>query len=147
MSRPGIFSALAITFVVTRFCAGVPLATQSVGVESDRVVAEYRVDSPMSGGATVRLIEVRYGPSASSPAHRHQCPVIGYVVDGQIKSQVDSGPITIYKTGQSFYEAAGSLHAVSANGSATRDAKLLAVFVCHASSPVAVQLANPVLHQ
>lgn len=147
MVRPQILAALSMAFVGTRYCSGVPLDTQRAGGESDRVVAEYRLESPMSGAATVRLIEVRYGPSAFSPAHRHQCPVIGYVVDGQIKSQVDSGPMTIYKAGESFYEPAGSLHAVSANGSASSDARLLAVFVCRAPSPVAIQLANPILHQ
>lgn len=146
MSRPEILGALAVTFVVARYCAAAA-DTQQVGGESDRVVAEYSVNSPAGAAATVRLVEVRYGPSASSPPHRHQCPVIGYVVDGAIKSQVERGPLTTYKAGESFYEAAGSLHAVSSNASQKDDAKLLVVFVCRANDPIAVQLVSPSLHQ
>ena len=98
--------------------------------ESDRTVAAYRVSQPVGGIAEVRLVEVRYGPSASSKSHRHSCPVVGYVIEGAIRSQVDAEPETVYKAGESFYEPAGALHAVSGNASNKADARLLAVFLC-----------------
>ena len=40
-----------------------------------------------------------------------------------------TGPATTYEVGQSFYKLPGDRHAVSANASETKPAKLLAVFV------------------
>jgi quercetin dioxygenase-like cupin family protein len=51
------------------------------------------------------------------------------VLEGAIRSQVNDGLATTYKTGQSFSEMPGDRHAVSANASETEPAKLLAVFV------------------
>ena len=48
---------------------------------------------------------------------------------GTIRSQVNDGPVTTYKAGQSFSEMPGDRHSVSANASETKPAKLLAVFV------------------
>jgi quercetin dioxygenase-like cupin family protein len=46
-----------------------------------------------------------------------------------MRSQVNDGPVTTYKAGQSFSELPGDRHAVSANASKTKPCKLLAVFV------------------
>jgi len=51
------------------------------------------------------------------------------VLEGAIRSQVNDGPVTVYKAGQNFSENPGDRHGVSANASATKSAKLLAVFV------------------
>jgi hypothetical protein len=51
------------------------------------------------------------------------------VLEGEIRSQVNDGPVTTYKAGQSFSELPGDRHGVSANASETKPAKLLAVFV------------------
>jgi quercetin dioxygenase-like cupin family protein len=46
-----------------------------------------------------------------------------------MRSQVNDGPVTTYKAGQSFSELPGDRHGVSANASTTQPCKLLAVFV------------------
>ena len=51
------------------------------------------------------------------------------MLEGAIRSQVNDGPVTTYKAGQSFSELPGDRHGVSANASETEPAKLLAVFV------------------
>ena len=51
------------------------------------------------------------------------------MLEGAIRSQVNDGPVTTYKAGQSFSELPGDRHSVSANASDTEPAKLLAVFV------------------
>jgi quercetin dioxygenase-like cupin family protein len=61
------------------------------------------------------LVEVRYGPGEASPPHSHPCAVIGYVVEGSLRSEVQGEPETIYSAGQSFYEAPNAVHIVSAN--------------------------------
>ena len=53
--------------------------------------------------------------------HSHPCPVIGYVLEGALRTQVKGRPEAIYKTGESFYEAPNSVHGIS---STTRRARL-----------------------
>ena len=94
---------------------------------------------PMDGAhLEIKLVEVNYAPGESSEAHSHPCPVVAYVAEGAIRSQVDAGPETLYKAGETFYEPANGVHRVSANGSQTAAAKLLAVFLCDHSTPLTV---------
>lgn len=51
------------------------------------------------------LAEVNYRPGESSPPHSHPCAVIAYVVVGSIRTQLNGEPESIYKAGESFYEA------------------------------------------
>ena len=51
------------------------------------------------------------------------------MLEGATRSQVNDGPVTTYKAGQSFSELPGDRHGVSADASETEPAKLLAVFV------------------
>jgi quercetin dioxygenase-like cupin family protein len=74
---------------------------------------------------------VKYGPGGCSPGRTHPKSAFIYarVLEGAIRSQANDGPVTTYSTGQSFSELPGDRHAVSANASKTKPAKLLAVFV------------------
>ena len=55
------------------------------------------------------------------------------MLEGAIRSQINDGPVTTYKAGQSFSELPGDRHRVSANASETKPAKLLAVFIVDTS--------------
>jgi hypothetical protein len=76
------------------------------------------------------------GPGESSPQHSHPCPVIGYVVQGAYRSQIEGEPEEVYKAGDTFYEAPNGLHVLSANASKTEPAAFIAVFVCDRDSPL-----------
>ena len=92
---------------------------------------------PLNGEKlAVNLVEVTYAPGEASPAHSHPCPVIAYVVEGEIRSQVKGQPEAVYRAGESFYEAPNGVHQISGNASRTRPAKLLAVFVCDHDAPL-----------
>ena len=86
---------------------------------------------PNVPGKSIKGVLVEYAPGGSSPAHIHPKSAFIYatVLEGEIKSQVNDGPVKIYRAGESFSENPGDRHGVSANGSATKPAKLLAVFV------------------
>ena len=45
--------------------------------------------------------------------------VLGYVLSGQIRSQVDGGQVRVYRAGESWKENPGALHGISENASAT----------------------------
>jgi quercetin dioxygenase-like cupin family protein len=86
---------------------------------------------PNVPGKSIKGILVEYAPGGSSPAHIHARSAFIYatVLEGAIKSQVNDGPVRIYHAGENFSESPGDRHGVSANASATKPARLLAVFV------------------
>lgn len=86
---------------------------------------------PNVPGKSVRGVLVEYGPGGSSRSHIHPSSAFIYatVLEGAIRSQVNDGPITVYRAGENWFEQPGDHHLVSANASDTEPAKLLAVFV------------------
>jgi quercetin dioxygenase-like cupin family protein len=86
------------------------------------------------------LVEVSYGPGESSLPHSHPCAVIGYVVEGALRTQVKGEPETTYKAGESFYEAPNGVHLVSANASSTEPAKLVAYLICDRATPLSIDV-------
>jgi quercetin dioxygenase-like cupin family protein len=96
-----------------------------------KVTLVYQHALPNVPGKSVKGVLVEYGPGGFSPGHTHPKSAFIYatVLQGAIRSQVNDGPVTTYNAGQSFTELPGDRHAVSANASKTRPAKLLAVFV------------------
>jgi quercetin dioxygenase-like cupin family protein len=96
-----------------------------------KVTVVYDHVLPNVPGKSLRGVLVEYGPGGSSPAHVHPASAFIYatVLEGEIRSQVNNGPVKTYKAGENFSENPGDHHAVSANASATKPAKLLAVFV------------------
>ena len=100
-----------------------------------KVTLVYQHELPNVPGKSIKGVLVEYGPGGHSPGHTHPKSAFIYatVLQGAIRSQVNNGPVTIYKTGQSFSELPGDRHGVSANASKTKPAKLLAVFVVDTS--------------
>ena len=82
------------------------------------------------------VVEVHYGPGESSPPHSHPCAVIGYVVEGALRTRVKGEPEAIYKAGETFYEAPNGVHVVSANASQTEPATFISYFVCDHDTPL-----------
>ncbi len=96
-----------------------------------KVTLVYQHELPNAPGKSIKGVLVEYGPGGYSPRHRHPKSAFIYatVLEGAIRSQINEGPVTTYKAGQSFSELPGDRHRVSANASKTKPAKLLAVFV------------------
>lgn len=84
------------------------------------------------------VVEVTYGPGASSAPHSHPCPVIVYVVEGALRAKVKGEPEAVYHAGESFYEAPNGVHEVSANASKTEAVKFVAYFVCDHDTELSV---------
>jgi len=96
-----------------------------------KVTIVYQHELPNVPGKSIKGVLVEYGPGGSSPGHMHPKSAFIYatVLEGEISSQVNDGPVKTYKAGESFSELPGDRHSVSANASQTNPAKLLAVFV------------------
>ena len=110
-----------------------------------KVTLVYQHELPNVPGKSVKGVLVEYGPGGYSPGHMHPKSAFIYatVLEGAIRSQVNDGPVTVYKAGQNFSELPGDRHGVSANASQTKPAKLLAVFVVDTSD---TELTTPLEH-
>jgi quercetin dioxygenase-like cupin family protein len=98
--------------------------------KQDRIVFSHTLP-PLDGAhLEATVLEVTYGPGESSPPHSHPCPVVGYVIQGALRSQVNGEAGAVYKAGQSFYEAPNGVHIISANASSNVPVKFLAYFIC-----------------
>lgn len=86
---------------------------------------------PNVPGKSMRGVLVDYAPGASSPSHTHAPSAFIYatVLEGEVRSQINDRPEQTLKAGENFYEMPGDHHGVSANASATKPARVLAVFV------------------
>ncbi|MHC8354001.1 cupin domain-containing protein [Pseudomonas sp. LB3P81] len=93
-------------------------------------------------GKKALMIEVDYKPGQSSIAHKHEGTAMAYVISGSIVSQVKGEQPKTYKTGEYWYEPAGSEHLVSKNASATKPAKLLVFMVLSPDEKVLIPLEN-----
>ena len=120
--------------ICTLLLAALPIGSalaQKPESKSAKVTLVYQHELPNVPGKSIKSVLVEYGPGGYSPGHMHPKSAFIYatVLEGAISSQVNDGPVTVYTAGQSFSEMPGDRHAVSANASKTKPAKLLAVFV------------------
>ena len=123
----------------TRLLCGVAFAALSISAASadnlpagkSKVTLVFDHALPNVPGKSMKGVLVEYEPGGSSPAHTHPESAFIYatVLKGEIRSKVNNGPEKVYRAGESFAELPGDHHAVSANNSKTRPARLLAVFV------------------
>lgn len=120
------------------FCAlvmaaafGSEVAAHDMAANDAKVTLVYDHVLPNAPGKSMKGVLVEYKPGGTSPAHMHPKSAFIYatVLEGAIRSQVNDGPVTTYRAGESFSEMPGDRHAVSENASATAPARLLAVFV------------------
>jgi quercetin dioxygenase-like cupin family protein len=88
------------------------------------------------------LVEVTYQAGGVNPAHRHPCPVVGYVLEGAVRMQIAGQPEQIFKPGETFFESPSDVHLVSANASQEVPARFLAYFVCDRKTPLSVPVPD-----
>jgi quercetin dioxygenase-like cupin family protein len=95
-----------------------------------KVTLVYQHALPGIPGRSVKGVLVEYGPGGYSPSHTHAKSALIYatVIEGEVRSKVNDGPETLYRSGENWTEVPGDHHVVSANASATNPAKVLAVF-------------------
>lgn len=142
MAATRIWTSFALVILSAAVAAGSAVAARVAArtalEKEERSRVAFSWDLPRLNGAklSVTAVEVNYAPGESSMPHSHPCPVIGYVLEGSLRTQVKGNTETIYKAGESFYEAPNGVHLVSANASDKEPMKLLAFFVCDHNAPL-----------
>lgn len=107
----------------------------SRGVTLTPVVSQVLPDDP---GQTLTAVVVNLAPEAKTASHRHAGIVFVYVLEGTVRSQLNSGEIIEYRTGQSWSEPPGTVHSFMENPSQTIPARLLATII----APTGAQLTT-----
>ena len=83
-------------------------------------LARHSLTGPFEGFEAVLLqLNVPPGPSSSGPGHRHPGPVLGYVVEGQMRFAINHEPEQVVPVGGTFFEPSGAVHTTA--GSARPD--------------------------
>ena len=123
-----IRSIFGAAYAAIAIATAVPAAAHGVG---ETVTPHFQQTIPNIPGKSLVALVVDYAPGGASPSHIHtqSAFIFGYVLSGEIESQVNDGLRQVYRAGESFYETPGSRHPVSRNASKTKPARLLAVFV------------------
>jgi quercetin dioxygenase-like cupin family protein len=121
-------SIFGVASAAIAIATATPAAAQGVG---ETVTPHFEQAIPNIPGKSLKALVVEYRPGGASSPHIHakSAFIFGYVLSGEIESQVNDGPKRVYRAGESFYETPGSRHLVSRNASKTKPARLLAVFV------------------
>ncbi|MGO4355187.1 cupin domain-containing protein [Rhizobium sp. RAF36] len=121
----------AIAVLATAFLSPQLALASDVAKGAAKISVVFDQPLPNVPGKSMKGVLVEYGPGGSSPAHTHPNSAFIYatVLEGAIKSKVNDGPEKTFHAGENFSELPGDRHGVSANASATKPARLLAVFV------------------
>jgi quercetin dioxygenase-like cupin family protein len=89
-------------------------------------LARHPLTGPFEGWEVV-LVELNMPPGRppSGPSHRHPGPVLGYVVEGQMRFAINNDAEKVLPVGGTFFEPSGAVHTTS--GSARTDGPTRAV--------------------
>jgi quercetin dioxygenase-like cupin family protein len=124
-----IFASAALTLVA--FHSG----AQAADPPRESVVPAFAYPIANVPGKSVTALTVVYPPGGKTPPHRHgRSFVVAYVLEGQIRSQLDNGEVRIYKAGESWTEKPGAHHVLSENASSTEPAKVLAMLIANTNA-------------
>jgi len=89
-------------------------------------LTRHALTGPLEGFEAVLVqLNIPPGRSGSGPGHRHPGPVLGYIVEGQMRFAINNEPEKVLPVGATFFEQSGAVHTTS--GSARTDGPTRAV--------------------
>ncbi|KAF2094420.1 cupin domain protein [Rhizodiscina lignyota] len=81
-------------------------------------------------GFSILTLKVTFPPRGATPPHRHGgASVSGVILRGTAYNKMNDEPTMVLTAGESWYEAPGCHHRISANASETEEMELMATFV------------------
>jgi quercetin dioxygenase-like cupin family protein len=89
-----------------------------------------------AAGKEVLMVTVEYLKGGASLPHRHNAQVFVYVLEGNVRMQVQGSVAVTLGPGETFYEGPDDIHTISANASRTKSARILVFIVKDKGAPV-----------
>ncbi|KAI9660931.1 MAG: hypothetical protein M1821_009258 [Bathelium mastoideum] len=81
-------------------------------------------------GFSCIALQVSFPPGGATPPHRHSgASVSGVILKGAAHNKMNDEPTMVLSRGETWYEAPGCHHRISANASETEEMEFIAVFV------------------
>lgn len=99
----------------------------ATGVFGKKTLYERALPPVSLDGWQVTVIELTLPPGMESSKHVHSGFILGYVLEGEYRFQVEGEEEKVLSAGDVFYEAPGSIHVLSDSASTTRPARILAL--------------------
>lgn len=125
---------IATAVMIIALAAYPAVMTARAGAPRETITPAFHYSIANVPGKTIIGIVVSYPPGGKTPPHRHGSAfVVGYILSGSIRSQIDGGKVQVFNAGQSWTENPGAHHMVSENASEINAAKLRAIFVADSS--------------
>jgi quercetin dioxygenase-like cupin family protein len=135
-SQARLLALILLVATSTAICVPASAQQPAAVTKVTTLLQQVLADLP---GREVVMVTLDIPPGGGSAAHRHPGHhIFGYVLEGSYKIKVDQGAERVLNKGETFHEAPGQLHAVSANASQTEPAKVLAVIVAESGKPITV---------
>lgn len=100
-------------------------------------LARHALTGPLEGFEAVLVqLNIPLGGTSSGPGHRHPGPVLGYVVEGQMRFAINHEPDQVLPTGATFFEPSGAVHTTSGSARADGPTRALVFMVVPKGSPL-----------
>ena len=129
-----LFAVVGIAALAGAFSLGVVVAQQVLPATKATQVMQQAIAEFPGHEVTMTILDIP--PGGGSAPHRHPTTHnFGYVLEGSYRIKLDDGPERVLTKGDTFYEAANQLHAVSRNASNTEPAKVLVVGIAEIGKP------------
>ncbi len=87
------------------------------------------IDIGKSEVSLIKVDEIEFPAGQKAPLHKHSCPVIGSIVEGQCLVKVEGEPAKILKAGEAFFEPADTPIVHFDNYSETEPMKFIAYYL------------------
>jgi len=137
--------ALAALLLVALWIASTRLgpmpAPDTSGPRRSGELARYALSGPLEGFDAV-LVELNFQPGVSVPEHRHPGPILGYVVDGQMRTGINHQSDQVVPAGGTFFEPHGALHTSFSSANPDAPVRAVAFLVVPSGSPLTERAAT-----
>jgi quercetin dioxygenase-like cupin family protein len=103
--------------------------TVAVPMSFSPVLNQALADPDLKGFTMESTVMTIVPGGADTVAHRHDCDLFGYVLEGDVEIGLEKKEPKKFSTGQMFYEPRNILHSLARNASKDKQAKVLLMFV------------------
>ncbi|MCW1914131.1 cupin domain-containing protein [Luteolibacter sp. GHJ8] len=114
--------------------------------EPVKITEIFKREHPDQADKEILVKRIELQPGAEAPPHVHPGMVTGYVESGKLEFQLKGGPLLKLKTGDTFFEPAGSHHMVAKNPDNATKTVIIAFVVNPKGAPLSTPLENTGSH-
>jgi quercetin dioxygenase-like cupin family protein len=133
--------------------SNVPEATQTgpqFGAWKTAVTVLQSVNPPsIPDGAEVMTLLVQFPPGdPGTPPHRHSGPAFGYVLEGEMRFELEGEPERIIRAGETFWEPGGDvIHYQDGNNLADAQTRFVVTMFCVPGQPMLIPVSPEELQE